>query len=464
MPAPPVYRPSPSLQRMPAPLAYRPNVGQTNVGQHNVGQVGSVPSAFRQVIQSKPIAPINGSPQARVQVAHVINPSVAKRAPVQSPLPYRPAPQAAIAQPKFSPTPNRIAPAGTSIQRYKVLPQEKVLRTGPAKRPWGGYPYAVVGNAPFSAQTIGRRVRGPHEFLSQRGGAVSRDTPLVSRPTLRVSNNNDMAIEDSNLYNRQPKAFYATQAVITASNRKLTTAGSRLQLQSHPETITICTGWWSQNILNRVTPQYNGGNADLLPQNCNAVGAQVVGIDSGRMTGIGTGKATEVAVKLAPIGHAAYKVAYNAPGDFDEAANLNRIAKEYVESATTQDLQRHGANQFARPKVGEAYTIATVGGGERLPGGKQRVRDFASGRKRDLGWSFHFAGVVAHSGEDRVTLENYARGDGREDNADPRWYFQMYGEASGQSFHEFHEAREDYANPITVAVNSQTTSLPIQRL
>ena len=69
-----------------------------------------------------------------------------------------------------------------------------------------------------------------------------------------------------------------------------------------------------------------------------------------------------------------------------------------------------------------------------------------------LGWPYHFAGVVAVSGTDRITLENYARPDERKEQPDPRWYFQMYGEEKGQSFHEFHEDTKQYANPVTVTV------------
>lgn len=68
---------------------------------------------------------------------------------------------------------------------------------------------------------------------------------------------------------------------------------------------------------------------------------------------------------------------------------------------------------------------------------------------------FHFGGVVARSGNDRITLENYARGDNRADKPDPLWYFQMDGTAQGQSFHEFHKAKNDYANPLTGGVQKR---------
>ena len=212
------------------------------------------------------------------------------------------------------------------------------------------------------------------------------------------------------------------------------------------------------------TPSYNGGNPDALPQNCNAVGAVVTGWDAEAAASRGGQRAAELAARLAPTARVGYRDAYNAEGEFDEALHTNAIAHEDVATASADRARAMNINQFARPQVGEASMIATVGSGVQQPGGLTRVRDYASGADRDLGWAFHFGGVVARSGSDSVALENYARGDNRQNQADPRWYFQIYGEARGQSFHEFHEARHDYANPITIAVNINTAGMPIYRM
>jgi hypothetical protein len=130
-----------------------------------------------------------------------------------------------------------------------------------------------------------------------------------------------------------------------------------------------------------------------------------------------------------------------------------KVAKHYVRLQDETSLTREQANRYARPEVGSAYMIGTLGQGTPLPNGKSRIRDYETGLDRDVSWSYHFGGVVARSGGDRVTLENYARGDNRQDNPDPRWYFQMYGEKEGQSFHEFHKGKAEYANPITISVS-----------
>ncbi|MEU4803818.1 hypothetical protein [Actinosynnema sp. NPDC023587] len=52
---------------------------------------------------------------------------------------------------------------------------------------------------------------------------------------------------------------------------------------------------------------------------------------------------------------------------------------------------------------------------------------------------FHFASVVARSGNDYITMENFARHESAEtlSAGDPQWYFQMYGtEQNTQTWHQ----------------------------
>jgi len=210
-------------------------------------------------------------------------------------------------------------------------------------------------------------------------------------------------------------------------------------------------------------PQFNAGNPNQLPQNCNAVAARVTGIDPGAAVGL-SGRAGEIAARLAPRAQRAYRQAYDDPQAPDLAPYNDDIAREYVASSGDWNTWWYGANRYAKPSVGESYLIATIGEGQRLASGAQRVRDYESGLDRDVNWSFHFGGVIARSGKDRVTLENYARGDNRQDNPDPRWYFQMYGEAVGQTFHEAHKQSMSYANPLTVNVGANTRFVAVHRI
>ncbi len=346
--------------------------------------------------------------------------------------------------PASSPTP--------AVQRYAVLGPDKVYGAMPAKRPWFGYPYAVADGGTLISQTHRVGVTGNHDFLDADDSNTAWTRPAGNAFSLRVSNTNEMAVEDSDLTDRQPKVFFATQAVIDASNQALLAAHSNFSLVANATTVTILTGWHDHKTLVQATPRFNGGSADLAPQNCNAMAAQVMGWNSG-WTDVDGKSAAALAVKrLAPRAAAAYKRAYD-----DETVRqpeldrlTNEMAREYVGNRNSPEAARLHANRHAAPSVGQTYMIASMGTGPDVGGGRSRLHDYETNTDRDVGWPYHFGGVVAHSGADRITLENFARGDNRQDARDPRWYFQMYGSFNGQSFHDFHKAKLDYANPITV--------------
>jgi hypothetical protein len=339
-----------------------------------------------------------------------------------------------------------------AVQCYSVLAGDKLMANMPAKRPWFGYPYAVVAGADLIAQTPRQNVGGNHEFLDANGSNTAWTQQAGQGFGLRVSSDNQMAIEESDLTNRQPKLFFATQAVVTASNQALQAKHSKFALQRDANTtITILTGWHSQVVLAKVTPTFENGSADNAPQNCNAMGAAVMGGNSQAIVTDGEKRALTAAKQIAPHAGAEYKGWEDNKNDLREVEDvLNPLAREYVQNRNSRQVAAQGANRHANPAVGQAYMIYTLGVGG--AGARGQVRDYESNQVRNLNWTFHFGGVVAQSGSDRVTVENYARGDNREDHADPRWYFQMYGTAEGQSFHEFFKGKNEYANPITVGV------------
>jgi Domain of unknown function (DUF4157) len=357
------------------------------------------------------------------------------------------------------------------IQRYAVLGPNKIFGVQPQKRPWFGYPYAVATGGSLVAQTHNPAATGIHDFLNAPGSNTAETAGAANGFSLRVSNDNQMAVEDSNLTHRQPKVFFATQQVVNASNLALTKAGSAFSLQSDAgTTVKILTGWWSDVTLRKVTPVYNGGSADLAPQNCNAIAAQITGQNPQGLASKGGQLTEEISKQLAPRAAVEYSKANDKykkeyqlelnekqmselqSQEADEMSGLtNEIAKEYVANRNSRQIARLHANQYAAPDVGQSYMISSLGFGQDLGGGRARLHDYETNTDRDLGWGYHFGGVVARSGSDRITLENYARGDNRANTPDPRWYFQMYGIARGQSFHEANKATLSYANPLTVA-------------
>ncbi|MEA2463428.1 MAG: hypothetical protein QOJ98_1175 [Acidobacteriota bacterium] len=354
-------------------------------------------------------------------------------------------------------------PGAPPIQRYTVVGSARIFADLPAKRPWFSYPYAVLGSARLAAQMPRTGIGGRHRFLTTKdGNNANVHNSDRNGLSIRVSDDGNMAIENTDLRTRQPKVFYATTGVVTASNAALQSVGSKFRLRENGRPLTILTGWYSSKTLNEVTGEYlNDLNVAVspnrAPQNCNAMAEQLTGKPRGFLQG-GAGTALTVAGRVAPTAMEQYDLAYryyNRRMELSPERNrelINRFAREYPRERREDVSDRESANIWARPNVGEAYMIASLGSGPDLGGGRSTLRDYTSGEDRTVSWPYHYAGVVARSGNDRVTLENYARGDNRMEDADPRWYFQMYGEGSGQTFHEFHDARKEYANAITTTV------------
>jgi hypothetical protein len=95
----------------------------------------------------------------------------------------------------------------------------------------------------------------------------------------------------------------------------------------------------------------------------------------------------------------------------DKSATHRITAKNGEKAVQREDLSKEEVDQFKppeprKPKVGEVLAIL--------------YRDSRK-RREDVDWNYHYATVIAASGGDLVTIENYR---GR----DPRtWYVQLYG-------------------------------------
>jgi hypothetical protein len=137
---------------------------------------------------------------------------------------------------------------------------------------------------------------------------------------------------------------------------------------------------------------------------------------------------------------------------------LNVVAKRYVDEFTKKPeakeiLQEIGINEFADPRVGDILSIRTIGA-ETRQGNDWYVKDYQSGKTLKNPFQYHFATVIARSGNDYITMENYARQEEEGDRhhgasrEDPRYFFQMYG-PDEQSFHS--EQKDEYANPMTLS-------------
>ena len=130
----------------------------------------------------------------------------------------------------------------------------------------------------------------------------------------------------------------------------------------------------------------------------------------------------------------------------DQALNDISVAERLYDSLKPDSKElfhkETGTNEFANPKVGDAYSTITEYG---MPGFKSTGDD----------WAFHWGGVVMKGGSDNVTLENLSVGN--EIIKNTNWFFAMYGTASKeQSFHARQKATGHHGNiATTIAVETE---------
>ncbi len=337
--------------------------------------------------------------------------------------------------------------------------------------------YRVLGAADYA-------INGPnHEFEAQpvAPGAIGLPAPAVPAQ-IRVSNDGNMAIEHTDLSARQPKVFYATPGVVNAGKAGLAAVQSDYKLYvDRPNAITVTVPGNPPQNLDRVLPQVKrtGTPKPRAPRGPSKtgttmdVGADCVKVAAAVMKHAGGNRQPRTAHNLPNLAYAEYRMAqyisklteeraFRATGGSwlspaawrysAETAALNAvtggapltqpaldaIAISYMTLLQTQPAvaaavaQELGINVHALPNVGEAYETHRIGTAQppqTTPGVARPTRHF---------WGQHIGAVVAASGSDRVTLENYARSHEIGALADdaPHYYFQMYGTGANQSWHE----------------------------
>ncbi|MBP2316016.1 hypothetical protein [Azospirillum soli] len=377
------------------------------------------------------------------------------------------------------------------VQPYFTIGRGKVyVGRGPKK---GKAPYAVIDKeGAFVSQ-----VAYAGNFLESSAKDAEANLHFARTTALRVSDDGQIAIEDSTLVKLQPKTFFATDAVLAASQQGMTNSAYRLV--KNGRTLKVVTQQGVEKTLKGVYPQPKGGKTPKayrarMPQNCNNISGMVTSGNNGATTGrmvpngadelasfaayaenrrehVSPTQASDVQFQIAELvatlmGGQASNVVGLADIELGEdmhrrrRAIIDRVAVEYANAlrgggqGLNAHLRRLRLNQHAAPDVGEAFVTLSIA----AEGANGKVQDLASGRSFTPRWSYHFGGVVAKSGNDVVTLENYARGaDGDpvgNASSDPRWYFQMYGLKRGQSFHEAQVASGGFANPITMTLRS----------
>lgn len=291
----------------------------------------------------------------------------------------------------------------------------------------------------------------------------------AARPDLFVSDDGRMAIDGT--AGGEAKTFFATIDVVDAGNAALR---GQVRMQRTNRFL------WSAAIRRRlyeVQPVVVGGDGDVqqagldvrTPQNCN---------DAAAMAGGAAGIAGNVEadplftmmaiavdavstrrwartlrdlralanVKIAPLGP-------DATTQQRQARNQRRDAKRAAETALTQ-LERELRDKYIRlarkPALRKRMdrALRNAGMNARLdPGAGDVIAIFSTADEADEQaamiagvdpFPYHWATVVARSGRDYVTFENYARHDvvATDPNNDPLWFFRMYGTRhTAQQFH-----------------------------
>ncbi len=348
----------------------------------------------------------------------------------------------------------------------------------------------VVMGAQFHAQ-----VKQASGSFRAHGSVVTAAGPADTQ--LRVSEDGKMAVEATDLSVRQPKVFYATQAVMSAANTALKRHHSQYLLYvDQQNAITVADSDGTAVRLHRILPKrgiafYKShtaatkGMGVTVKQVCDEVASEIVGRN---VTLLLPTLDKALGMNAGLVAHE-YKVARwfvdrIRTGEDHANAHINdevitapltreQVTSDYMQvlrtAPATAALIAHelGINAFADPRVGQSFGsislgnpddhgIADYGAPAPHPRRKPLTADVtrASGHRRDI-WGTHYGAVIAESAGNKVTLENYGRKgeDPTNVSSDPIYYFQMYGPMGrpSQTWHgQWSAAANPVINPITM--------------
>ncbi|MFC4036445.1 hypothetical protein ACFO3J_34155 [Streptomyces polygonati] len=358
------------------------------------------------------------------------------------------------------------------------------------------------GGAPAPTYTTNQQFEA-NEWLADAGAGVgytflaggAPNIVTLANPGLRVSANGLFAVEDADLTRRQPKHFFADPVELAKWNKILARQGSAFQFfLDPPGTVTFTLpGAPAATTLTRVraanlrTTVRAAGNDMTTTENCDQTVGEVIGSvlspkpKLGSKVFIGSTTIQQLFFDY----HIANHLVHGLPlGDLPAApaaltAAQDVIAQRFGEDTRAvalalppphtptiaADMQTVRVNEFARPsKVGQGLYSGSLGTVHPLlPAGVQ-VHDYRNNvpvthpvNINQVLWGFHWGGIIAMDGTDYLTLENYARNaENAGGNGGGLFYFQMYGAAAGETWHEQwtppHIHGKAFANPLTVLV------------
>lgn len=316
-----------------------------------------------------------------------------------------------------------------SVQRYAVYSSDHPGYPGKYKSGKGllGSKLEVDNGPGFF---LSQHLSAEGKFIDSAGTANIRDN---SAPPLQISDGLDLAIE----YGVEAKCFYATKDQVKAANQKLKELNGRVSFTTSSRRLLITTDSGKNIELRQVLPMMTRVGQQLegldvrVPQRCNEMAEFVTRqVDvQGRMNDVMT---------LAKI--------IDRAGGHGMADAISRLRENYAkQKAPTQSI-KDGYTEVTN----EIIEIFKVMGNKNPEEIEKAIRELGLNQYLDapnigdvMATSntsmYHFGGVVAVSGPDFITMENYWRGTagagtGTMSSGDPLYYFKMYGQQ--RTWHE----------------------------
>jgi hypothetical protein len=275
-------------------------------------------------------------------------------------------------------------------------------------------------------------------FFHQDGNEYKANLVSKSNANLMVSENYDLAIEAG----VEAKSFFATTSRISEANGAL---GGRIQLKKTKKYLRITDGKGRQKKLFQVIPFVpenkkligkEGEGLDMrVPQRCNEMAEMVTGkipLESSAETQL-----FNLMIKLIKdLTNHDYAPELREAGllaarDRENGAKAYLDAQDAIQAAfkdlydnrqdeLIQEFTRNHLNEAMDPKIGSAITTFSAATEAEMPQDKNTF------------FGYHFGSVVAKSGSDYITLENYARRDAdvglsTGSSNDPLFFFRMLG-------------------------------------
>jgi hypothetical protein len=308
----------------------------------------------------------------------------------------------------------------------------------------------VAGYALRAPQPPGAMPAGSQTV--QRYNVVGAAKYGLAYNNLRVSDDGKMAVRDTG--DATPKGstgyqdLYLASDVFNSARATLNLAGSGVTLTQSATTIVV-----HKKTLYKIDIQYSDTTNNASYSGCNANMWHVMGTqrDAKATTTLAHGVfAADVngsRLISSEYGADAFSaVFFEITGKKSGGSKAKEEWADIGSSDRKRAAKRFGISQYAKPETGEGIGIFQMGRG----GSHSKAMA-------------HYAAVLAHSGGDYITIENYASGnDANPDHSDnflfkkstlnPNWYVRMFG-AKKQSFHAFHkkyEGAEYGSDPIAV--------------